>query len=521
MRNFSIRKKLAILTGSLLALLLASLLFVTYRLGRASDVIAQQGVHIHDLERANALARQMTALKYWLADLAVSMQTDSEEEAEAVARTLSRELDALAATDADSAREIRALLEQYKPAMIAAVDAYGEDNRILGNSLVAQARPLSAAIEKSMDGLLTRSMATAAASARQVIEANRSTVRLSLGLIPIAIVVGILLARRLARTLTDPVVETMQVLEALAEGDLGPRLDASSREELGRMAAALNRAMDGLASTIEAIHRDANVLTTASEGLAGVSRDMTQNSAEASEQAASVASASQRIGESVQVVAKSLEEMTSCIGQIAEQTNQAAAIATRAVENAETITATVNKLGSSSEEIGNVVRVIAGIAEQTNLLALNATIEAARAGESGKGFAVVAGEVKELARGTARATTEIARMVERVQGETKRAVSATGEIEAIIRQVKDIATSIASAVEEQAAATREIGRNMQDAAHGTAEIGDSIRLMETASKGATRGAHETSDAAGELARMATTLNGLLARFKNVQRHIAG
>src|SRR5439155_1469536 len=108
----------------------------------------------------------------------------------------------------------------------------------------------------------------------------------------------------------------------------------------------------------------------------------------------------------------------------------------------------VAKLGESSAEIGNVIKVITSIAEQTNLLALNATIEAARAGEAGKGFAVVANEVKELAKQTAKATEDISRKIEAIQGDTKGAVEAIAKIGNIINQINDIQNTIASAVEE-------------------------------------------------------------------------
>ena len=132
----------------------------------------------------------------------------------------------------------------------------------------------------------------------------------------------------------------------------------------------------------------------------------------------------------------------------------------------ETTNETVAKLGTSSQEIGNVVKVITSIAEQTNLLALNATIEAARAGEAGKGFAVVANEVKELAQETARATEDIARRVEAIQGDTAGAVEAIGEIATIITSINDYQLTIASAVEEQTATTNEMARNVAEASTG-------------------------------------------------------
>jgi methyl-accepting chemotaxis protein len=153
------------------------------------------------------------------------------------------------------------------------------------------------------------------------------------------------------------------------------------------------------------------------------------------------------------------------------------------------------------------------IADQTKLLALNATIEAARAGEAGKGFAVVANEVKELAKETAKATEDISRKIEAIQGDTKGAVAAIGQISSVIVQINDIQNTIASAVEEQSATTNEISRNLAEAAHGSTDITRNIGGVAEAARSTTAGATDTQKSAQSLERMSAELQGLIAQFK--------
>ncbi|HEY3383056.1 MAG TPA: methyl-accepting chemotaxis protein [Vicinamibacterales bacterium] len=309
------------------------------------------------------------------------------------------------------------------------------------------------------------------------------------------------------------VQDTNRLAEAALAGKIRERADASHHAgEFRNVVDGVNRTLDLLTEPIVQVTQSAKSLGASSEELTTISQQMAANAEETATQTNVVSAASEQVSKNLTVVATSSEEMLASIREIAKSANEAARMAKNAVGVANATNETVKKLGDSSIEIGNVIKVITSIAEQTNLLALNATIEAARAGDAGKGFAVVANEVKELAKATAKATEEISQKIEAIQGETKGAVTAIGEIGSLITQIDDVSNTIASAVEEQTATTNEIGRNITEAARGAGEIARNVSSVAGAAQSASHGASDTQKAARALSEMAAQLQTLVGRF---------
>jgi methyl-accepting chemotaxis protein len=314
-------------------------------------------------------------------------------------------------------------------------------------------------------------------------------------------------------TVVRPIQAASEVVGRIAAKDLTAEVTGDYRGDFAKLKRDINQMAADLRQSIQLFGQETQNVSASAEELTAVSQQMAGNAEETATQANVVSAASEQVSGNVTSVASASEQMQTSIREIAKNANESARVAKHAVSVAQSTNDTVKKLGESSQEIGNVIKVITSIAQQTNLLALNATIEAARAGEAGKGFAVVANEVKELAKQTAKATEDISRKIEAIQGDTKGAVKAIDEISSIINQINDIANSIASAVEEQTVTTNEIGRSVTEAAKGVNDIAKNIAGVAVAAKNTTQGAADTQKAAQELSRMAARLQTVVSQFR--------
>ncbi|MDP9799752.1 methyl-accepting chemotaxis protein [Catenuloplanes nepalensis] len=353
-----------------------------------------------------------------------------------------------------------------------------------------------------------------AAAASAAVRSQRSAAQWQVGLTQAACAVLLaLLAWFVLRAIRRPLVEVCEVLGALAQGDLTRRATVASRDELGRMAAAVNAAIESVRTAVEALAGSAQRVGETARRMSDASGRITAAAEGASARAGGATDASARMSANIGTIAQGSTEMGASIQEISQSANEAVRVASEAAAAAARTNETMSKLSASSAEIDNVVRSITAIAAQTNLLALNATIEAARAGEMGKGFAVVAGEVKDLAQETARATEGIVGQVQEIQADTTAAREAIAQITGIIERINEFQTTIAGAVDEQSATTGEMNRNMSEASgRGTeiagtmAEVSDSVRvtLDEAAA---------TREEADRLTTMAAELVDVAGRFR--------
>ncbi|MBN9358388.1 MAG: cache domain-containing protein [Herbaspirillum huttiense] len=308
----------------------------------------------------------------------------------------------------------------------------------------------------------------------------------------------IVINRSILRTIGGDPATAAELANRIAHGDLTPNIEIRPGDSTSLLH-AVRSMRDSLLGTISNIKTSAESIATASKQIASGNLDLSGRT-------------EQQAG-SLEETASAMEELTSTVKQNADNARQASQLAesasTVAIQGGGVVSQvvqTMERITDSSRKITDIIGVIDGIAFQTNILALNAAVEAARAGEQGRGFAVVASEVRSLAQRSAAAAKEIKMLiddsVEKIDTGSRlveEAGTTMTEVVASVRRVTDIVGEISAASQEQSAGIAEVGRAVMHMDEGTQQ---NAALVE-----------EAAAAAQSLQDQATTLAGLVARFR--------
>ena len=276
-----------------------------------------------------------------------------------------------------------------------------------------------------------------------------SAIALMLELSGVAIILCVIAAWLVTRSITRPLNEAVNVASAVAQGDLTVQIADTSKDETGMLLASLKTMNQNLHRIVSEVRTGTDTINTASSEIATGNLDL---SSRTEEQAGAL-----------EETASAMEELTSTVKQNADNARQANQLAATASEVAlqggsvvGQVVQTMGEINDASRKIVDIISVIDGIAFQTNILALNAAVEAARAGEQGRGFAVVASEVRTLAQRSASAAKEIKALIDdsvaRVDNGSRlveQAGSTMSEVVASVRRVTDVVAEISAASHEQ------------------------------------------------------------------------
>ncbi|MEQ4191785.1 methyl-accepting chemotaxis protein [Pseudomonas amygdali pv. lachrymans] len=395
---------------------------------------------------------------------------------------------------------------------------------LVWGEMKAMAESIEAALGK-LEKINDDSEAESSAAATSVYE---NALIVTQGVMFLTVLLTVLLAWRLTKSLAVPISQALHSSETIAAGDLRPSaINREGTDEAALLLQSMERMRGNLSQTLTQVGDAAHQLASATEQMSVLmvnsNADLVVQNSEIEMAATAVTEMSQAVDEVARnAVATSEESKASSVsareGQ--EELNQTVQSILELTRNVGTASVEAQALATRTLDINKVLDVIRAVSEQTNLLALNAAIEAARAGDAGRGFAVVADEVRALAHRTSESTREIETMIGHIQQGTKstlvalevsteqaqrtkqQAESANAVLASIASSVMVIDernTVIASASEEQALVAREVDRNL-------------VRIRDLSAQSAVR-TGQTGSASQSLAELANDLTTTLRQFK--------
>ena len=306
-------------------------------------------------------------------------------------------------------------------------------------------------------------------------------------------------ANEIVNAFLKPIQSSQKVLMQMASKDLCSYVEGDFKGDHAMNKDAINNVLDIFNIILLQVRKASDNLAVSAGQLTLVSQSLTEG---AQEQVASVEQITTTIYESEQQI-KSNADSAFRAHQLVGETNQAAS---SGMQEMEAMIASMKEINKSSQDISDIINVIEEIASQTHILSLNTAVEAAKTGEFAKSFIVIAQEVRELARRSADAAKESARMIKTSNKKVSAGVKMAEKTGAALQDIVDNVIKIKDLVAEISGSSQEQAMSISQVSAGMGQISRSTQNISAQSE-------ETAAASEELFSLSENLKKLLSQFR--------
>jgi signal transduction histidine kinase len=244
--HLSIRTRLILLSGLLLAVLAGTSVLLTRELIRDSRALAEQARLISVVRNANIASKHFGDLKYWLTDFAITLSARSQQSAEVAKTQLDTALKSIAAVDPGAVAAVGREVDTLTNLARQAGDAYSSDDGVTGNKLMAEAQTHILSVDRELDQVVERLEQSALARRDAAIRDAEAAVTASIVAGVIVLLVALGLTALVVRSINRPLRQLEHAMAAVSRGDLEIDIPRAGHDEIGAMTRTLTMLRDSL-----------------------------------------------------------------------------------------------------------------------------------------------------------------------------------------------------------------------------------------------------------------------------------